>query len=221
MIASGPACPDVSTAEQAQEIILKYGLTLSEQAKELLLQSTPKELDNVQTVVTGSVKQLCRTATQECLRLGYEPHVLTDSLTCVAKEAGSFLAGIARYHAKDQKPQAYILGGETVVYLTGKGKGGRNQELALSAAAGISGLKNVALFSVGSDGTDGPTDAAGGYVDGTTAERLAEQGICIADILHDNNAYYALKAADGLIMTGPTGTNVNDLTVLLIDVVPT
>ena len=68
---------------------------------------------------------------------------------------------------------------------------------------------------------DGPTDAAGGYVDGTTAERLAEQGICIADILHDNNAYYALKAADGLIMTGPTGTNVNDLTVLLIDVVPT
>lgn len=77
------------------------------------------------------------------------------------------------------------------------------------------------LFSVGSDGTDGPTDAAGGYVDGTTAERLAEQGICIADILHDNNAYYALKAADGLIMTGPTGTNVNDLTVLLIDVVPT
>ena len=84
MIASGPACPDVSTAEQAQEIILKYGLTLSEQAKELLLQSTPKELDNVQTVVTGSVKQLCRTATQECLRLGYEPHVLTDSLTCVA-----------------------------------------------------------------------------------------------------------------------------------------
>ena len=221
MIASGPACPDVSTAEQAQEIILKYGLTLSEQAKELLLQSTPKELDNVQTVVTGSVKQLCRTATQECLRLGYEPHVLTDSLTCVAKEAGSFLAAIARYHAKDQKPQAYILGGETVVYLTGKGKGGRNQELALSAAAGISGLKNVALFSVGSDGTDGPTDAAGGYVDGTTAERLAEQGICIADILHDNNAYYALKAADGLIMTGPTGTNVNDLTVLLIDVVPT
>ena len=93
--------------------------------------------------------------------------------------------------------------------------------MALSAAAGINGLKNVALFSVGSDGTDGPTDAAGGYVDGTTAERLAEQGICIADILHDNNAYYALKAADGLIMTGPTGTNVNDLTVLLIDVVPT
>ena len=103
-----------------------------------------------------------------------------------------------------------------LVHLTGKGQGGRNQELALSAAAGIDGMENVAVFSLGSDGTDGPTDAAGGWVDGTTAARLREQGVQIYDVLKDNDAYKALKKVDGLIITGPTGTNVNDVSVLLI-----
>ena len=111
---------------------------------------------------------------------------------------------------------AFIAGGETIVHLTGKGKGGRNQELALSAAAGISGLKDTAVFSVGSDGTDGPTDAAGGYVDHMTAGILAEKGLDIFSVLQENDAYNALTETDGLIMTGATGTNVNDFAVLLI-----
>lgn len=102
------------------------------------------------------------------------------------------------------------------MHVKGTGKGGRNQELALSAAEGISGLNNVAVFSFGSDGTDGPTDAAGGYVDASTAQILAEKGISIFEVLENNDAYNALKACDGLIITGPTGTNVNDLSVLLI-----
>ena len=166
--------------------------------------------------VTGSVKQLCKAAIASCKELGYEPHFLTASLNCEARDAGSFLAAIARDNQDVEHSVAYICGGETVVHLTGKGKGGRNQEIALSAAAGIAGLKNTAVFSFGSDGTDGPTDAAGGYADGKTAAALAKEGIKIPKILVENDAYHALQKVDGLIMTGPTGTNVNDLTVVLI-----
>ena len=111
---------------------------------------------------------------------------------------------------------AFIAGGETVVHLTGDGKGGRNQELALSAAQGIEGLRGAAVFSVGSDGTDGPTDAAGGYVDSTTLGRLREQGMEIFEVLQRNDAYHALRKVDGLIITGGTGTNVNDVSVVLL-----
>ena len=107
-------------------------------------------------------------------------------------------------------------GGETVVHLTGKGKGGRNQELVLSAAEGISGLPDTAVFSVGSDGTDGPTDAAGGYCDGETKGQLHALGIKIHEVLRENDAYHALEKTGGLLMTGATGTNVNDVAVLLI-----
>ena len=103
-----------------------------------------------------------------------------------------------------------------MVHLTGHGLGGRNQEIALGAAKGIAAMKDTLIFSLGSDGTDGPTDAAGGWVDGTSADRLAAQGIQIDTVLRDNDAYHALKAINGLIVTGPTGTNVNDLSVLLI-----
>ena len=137
-------------------------------------------------------------------------------LSCQAKEAGSFLASILKTHANSGKKLAFIAGGETVVHLTGKGKGGRNQELALSAAVGIDGLDGAAVFSVGSDGTDGPTDAAGGYVDSFTAERLKSQGINIHSVLKDNDAYHALQKCNGLIVTGPTGTNVNDISVALL-----
>ena len=142
--------------------------------------------------------------------------MLTDQLCCQAKEAGSFLASILLTHQHSEKPLAFIAGGETVVQLIGKGKGGRNQELALAAAEGIAGLPNVAVFSVGSDGTDGPTDAAGGFVDGTTQERLTAVGLSIHDVLSNNDAYHALQKVDGLIITGPTGTNVNDFAVALV-----
>lgn len=217
MIASGPACPDSSTCEQALAIVNKYGLKLSNEAEALLKQETPKHLPNVTTMINGSVRELCTAAETACRELGYEPTVLTDQLTCQAKEAGSFLAAIARTYADSGKKLAFIAGGETVVQLTGKGLGGRNQELALSAAAGIDGIPGTAVFSIGSDGTDGPTDAAGGYVDGNTANVLREQGIEIFRVLQDNDAYHALQKCDGLIITGPTGTNVNDVAVLLMN----
>ena len=212
MIASGPAYPDSSTCRDALDIVKKYGLQLSEAAMAFLQEETPKVLPNVTTTVTGSVRQLVAAAAEAAKALGYEPVILTDLLSCQAREAGSFLATVAKTHAGSGK--AFIAGGETVVKLTGNGKGGRNQELALAAAPILDG-ESIALFSLGSDGTDGPTDAAGGYVDGETAEALAKTGISIHDTLQNNDAYHALQAVDGLILTGPTGTNVNDVAVAI------
>jgi len=216
MIASGPAYPDSSTSEQAQSIADKYGLGLTEYARTLLEMDTPKALDNVTTMVTGSVRELCAAAAKACAGLGYEPILLTDRLDCEAREAGRFLASILKTHAGCGKSLAFIAGGETVVHLTGSGMGGRSQELALAAASGIAGIPGAAVFSVGSDGTDGPTDAAGGYVDGETLAALKSEGLDLFSILEDNDAYNALKAVDGLIITGPTGTNVNDVAVALL-----
>lgn len=216
MIASGPAYPDSSTCEEAVAIVKKYGLRMSGEALSLLEQETPKTLANVETQITGSVSDLCRAAARACEELGYEPAILTDQLSCEAREAGRFLAAIAKTHQKTEKSVAFLAGGETVVHLTGKGKGGRNQELALAAAEDIAGLYGTAVFSVGSDGTDGPTDAAGGYSDGATRERLAGQGLSVYEVLQDNDAYHALQKTGGLIVTGATGTNVNDVAVLLI-----
>ena len=181
-----------------------------------LSQETPKSLDNVETQITGSVRQLCAAAEKVCGELGYEPVVLTAELCCTARDAGSFLGAIARTHKDTEKSLAYIAGGETVVHLTGHGLGGRNQEIALAAAPLLDGLKDALVFSVGSDGTDGPTDAAGGCCDDKTMAALREKGIDVTAVLADNDAYHALKACNGLIITGPTGTNVNDLTVLLL-----
>ena len=215
MIASGPACPDSSTCAEAQRIAQVYNLQLSDTAKALLTKETPKELTNVTTVINGSVKELCSAAATAARALGYEPVLLTDQLCCQAREAGSFLGTILKTHAGCGKRLAFIAGGETVVKLIGKGLGGRNQELALSAATAIDGIDGAAVFSVGSDGTDGPTDAAGGYCDGFTAKRLAEKGLSVYDVLQNNDAYHALQAVNGLIITGPTGTNVNDVAVAL------
>lgn len=216
MIASGPAAPDSSTCAQALAIAEKYRLNLSKQARTLLAQETPKALDNVTTRITGSVRELCTAAADACRKLGYEPVILTDRLCCEAREAGSFLGSIVRTHAGQGKRLAFIAGGETVVHLTGKGLGGRNQELALAAAPALAGLEHCCVFSVGSDGTDGPTDAAGGYVDDDTAAALAAAGWNVFDALQNNDAYHALQAVEGLILTGATGTNVNDVAVALV-----
>ena len=227
------------------EIADRYSLRLSDEARELLSKETPKALDNIETYITGSVKELVAAAANSCRRLGYEPIILTDRLSCEAKEAGRFLGSILKAvedsearmediintasttildeptHVELKRPLpsnlAFIAGGETVVHLKGHGLGGRNQELALSAAKEIAGLPNVAVFSVGSDGTDGPTDAAGGYVDGDTMEALNMAGISIDKALEDNDSYNALNAVGGLIITGATGTNVNDVSVALIN----
>ena len=217
MIASGPAAADPSTCVQAREIVRKYRLRLSPAALECLDRETPKTVENVHTQVIGSVRELCRAAAAKCEALGYRPQILTDRLGGEAREAGAMLARKAKEVPLGTGRTALIAGGETVVRLTGSGLGGRNQEIALAAAAELRGVRNTALISVGSDGTDGPTDAAGGYADGGTFDALLRRGIRIADVLRNNDAYHALDAVDCLIRTGPTGTNVNDVTVALID----
>lgn len=217
MIASGPAVPDTTTCAQAEAIAQKYALRLTEEAKACLHTETPKQLTNVTTQITGSVRELCAAAAAECEKLGYEPVLLTDQLCCQAKEAGSFLGTVLRTHHGQGRKLAFLAGGETVVQLTGHGKGGRNQELALAAAPALEGLSGVCVFSVGSDGTDGPTDAAGGYVDGQSNAELTAKGLSVFEVLKENDAYHALERIGGLIVTGPTGTNVNDVAVALVD----
>lgn len=215
-IASGPVTQDTATSKDAKDIADKYGVTLTEKMRELISAATPTVGGNVETRVIGSVNQLCLSAAETCKELGYEPFILTSSLSCSAKDAGVFLSNIAQQYASSGKKLAFIAGGETVVFLSGDGLGGRNQELALAAAENIAGMPNVCVFSVGSDGTDGPTDAAGGYVNGTTKRVLADKGISIFRTIQNNDSYHALDACGGLIRTGATGTNVNDLSVLLI-----
>lgn len=213
MIASGPAAVDGSTLEETLAVAEKYGLELSPQARALLARPLPAALPHVESRICGSVSQLCQTAAEVCRGLGYEARVLTDRAAGEARETGENLARTLLREREAGKPLALILGGETVVRLTGRGKGGRNQELALAAAPVLAGTEGTALFSVGSDGTDGPTDAAGGYVDGGTRDRLRALGMEVPAVLAENDSYHALKKIGGLIVTGPTGTNVNDLSV--------
>ncbi len=216
MIASGPSYPDTSSCEDALSIVKKYNLNLSDSALEALKRETPKDLRNLNIQVVGSVKQFCESASRHAKELGFTPIVLTDCLECEASEAGRFLGCIAKAHALSTENVAIIAGGETTVKITGDGLGGRNQELALAGSAVIDGIDNCCLVSVGSDGTDGPTDAAGGIVTGETQTLLRELGIDVAQVLADNDSYHALQKVDGLYMTGPTGTNVNDLSMVLI-----
>ncbi|MBO5930609.1 MAG: glycerate kinase [Clostridia bacterium] len=213
MIASGPTVADTSTCEEALAIVQKYNLTLTQKQKELLARETPKQIENAEHVVSGSVGELCRHAAEAAELCGYEARIVTDSMDMEARAAGEEIGSLAAELAqKKSTPGCLIFGGETVVHLRGNGKGGRNQELALAAAKYISGMQNVAVFSVGSDGTDGPTDAAGGYVDGDTYSLIKDY----EQHLDNNNSYNALKEVDGLIVTGPTGTNVNDFAAILV-----
>lgn len=219
-IASGPACPDLSTCTDALEIVRRYGLELPSQIMEGLKNETPKALSNTEMQITGSVSVLCDSARRLLIDKGFDTTLLTTTLDCEAASAGAFFAALAREavrgRAERTRPLAFVAGGETVVKLKGRGKGGRCQEMALSAALGIGDLEDVAFAAVGSDGTDGPTDAAGGIVDGQTVRRIKKKGMKAQDLLDDNDAYHALSASGDLIITGPTGTNVNDLLLLLI-----
>ena len=209
-IASGPAYPDQTTCEDAKAIIEKYGLKLNDKMLAAMEIETPKELPGVETFVAGNVQQLCAAAAREAEKLGYAARIMDEGLCCEARQAGAMMAKHAR---ETEGPCALIWGGETVVYLKGKGRGGRNQEAALGAAQGIAGMENVCVFALGSDGTDGPTDAAGGMVTGEFYEKATAARVHAH--LENNDAYPLLQDMDALIMTGPTGTNVNDLYMLL------
>ncbi len=221
-IASGPAYPDSTTSLEAFNILRKYDIQIGDHLVKALGNETPKTIENCETVVTGNVTALCESAAKSAQKLGYSPLVLSTCVDREAKEYGKYLASVVReiksgsYSDFAPKPPcAIISGGETIVRLTGNGKGGRNQEVALSAAMGIEGFEDVVVFSVGSDGTDGPTDAAGGMVDGDTASRMRSAAVIPEVYLENNDSYNALKASGDLIMIGPTGTNVNDLMVIL------
>jgi len=218
-IASGPAYPDLTTSKDARNIIEKHDIKLPSTVLSALKQETAKSLENVETRVVGSISIACEAAKMTAEKLGYTSMILTTSLDCEAREAGAFLSAISREIVSGERPVkrpcAIILGGETVVQVKGRGLGGRNQELALSAARGIEGLENIMIASVATDGTDGPTDAAGGIVDGKTMARLRKKGIDAEEVLNNNDSYHALEAVGDLLKTGPTGTNVSDLVVIL------
>ena len=218
-IASGPTAPDNSTVEETLDIVQKYKLSLSKTALECLNIETPKSVKNTETEFIGNVLALCSCTAEIAAELGYTPYVMCTEMNCEAREAGRMISAIAKQINQSdysyKSPCAIIFGGETVVTLKGSGKGGRNQELALSSAEGIACMDNIIIFSFGSDGTDGPTDAAGGIVNGATYAKLNEIGLNYNGILDNNDSYNALKAIDGLIMTGPTGININDVAVIL------
>ncbi|MSS78444.1 glycerate kinase [Anaerococcus sp. AGMB00486] len=217
MIASGPTFVDKSTSKQALDLVSKYKLKLSDKAYDLMKTETVKDLPNVITKISGSVDELCLKAKNILESYGYKAEILTTSLGCEAREAGFFMASIAKSQSKRYDKKAYIFGGETVVKIKGKGKGGRNQELSFAAALGIENLSNVRIISYSSDGTDGPTDAAGGFVDGNTMKELKDCGISFYDTLENNDTYHALDRINHLIKTGPTGTNVNDISIIIIN----
>ena len=217
MIASGPAAADPVAKDEAKAVAAMYGVDTCPGVAACLEAETPKEVPNVRTQIIGSVRQLCKAAEVAAKELGYECIFLSDCLDGEASDTGRWMAEELKKHAADGKKIALLAGGETVVHLKGNGLGGRNQELALAAAQVLDGIPNAALISVGSDGTDGPTDAAGGYADADTVRELAEKGMDIAAYLSNNDAYHALGTISNLIFTGPTGTNVNDVTIGLIN----
>ena len=216
VIASGPAAVDPTSREAVREIALHYRLDRFPEVMDCLRVELPSACPNVRSQIIGSVRQLCLAAEREAGALGYECIFLSDCLDGEAADTGRMLAAEIRKFAGQGRKIALLAGGETVVHVRGDGLGGRNQELALAAAQILDGIAGTALISVGSDGTDGPTDAAGGYADADTAAELAAKGIAVGEVLQRNDAYHALGAVGNLIVTGPTGTHVNDLVVGLI-----
>ncbi len=218
-IASGPAVPDPSTCQETLGIVQRYGLRLSPQALSLLAKETPRKLPAAQVQVVGGMSIARRAAARACAALGYRTLLFTPHLTGEAAGTGAFFAALAAKAAREGRRLAVVGGGETVVSLGEQhGMGGRNQEAALAAAVRMQGLRNCCFFSLGTDGTDGPTDAAGGYADGSTARQIARNGLTTAEeALRTHDAYHALQSCGGLLVTGPTGTNVNDICVLLVE----
>ncbi len=233
VIASGPTAPDPTTYAAAQDILVRYGLRKQMPPAVLAylaagiagrVAETPKPGDpafvQVSNVIVGSNRLAGQAAVTEAQRLGYNTLLLTTFMEGEAREVAKVTAALAkgiRAHGDPVQPPACLVwGGETTVTVRGQGKGGRNQELALAAALALDGLPDVALLALATDGTDGPTDAAGAIVDGHTAELARAAGWDPAATLADNNAYSLLDAVGALLRTGPTGTNVNDIVVVLV-----
>ena len=204
-IASGPVSVDKYTSIDAFNVIDKYHICINDEVRDLLNKQTPKEVNNVKTHIIGSVEQLCLATKSILENMGYEVSIIEDNTKDNVEELAKRFGSL-----KIKNNYAYIIGGESVVEVKGNGLGGRNSELALLCSRYIKNLDNVCVFTFGSDGTDGPTDAAGGYVDGNTYNIID-----VESYLANNDSYHALQESGGLIITGPTGSNVNDVYVML------
>lgn len=229
VIASGPTSPDTSTYADAISILKKYGVWDSsppnvkirlERGMNGEVPETPKPGDaafsRVHNIIIGGCSDACKAALSKLTKLGYNAIYLTHRLEGEARQVGQMLARfiLDMKYGNRKRPIALVLGGETTVVVKGKGTGGRNQELALSAAIELDGSKGCACVAVGTDGFDGPTDAAGAIVDYQTLDRGRRVNYDAKAFLDDNDSYTFLKKTSSLIFTGPTGTNVGDLVIL-------
>jgi glycerate-2-kinase len=235
VIASGPTSPDNSTFTDALKVIERYGLIDRIPRKVLeVLQSgvdgfipeTPKKgdklFDRVENILIGNNRKALEAAKSEAERFGYQTEILTAGISGEAAEIGKWLARKTReVHntlcAKENCKVCLISGGETTVTVRGTGLGGRNMEVALSFAIEISGIDGITLLSAGTDGTDGPTDAAGAIVDGATIIRARARGLNPENYLENNDSYTFFKETGNLFITGPTGTNVMDIQIVIIE----
>jgi hydroxypyruvate reductase len=233
VIGSGPSVPDSSSFADAYAVLERYGL-LGKAPVSIVkyLQrgcqggapETPKPddplFDRVQNVIIGSNQQAADAALQEALAEGFSAMLLTTYLQGEARQAGRWLAAIARQIASNgqplQPPACLVVGGETTVTILGDGQGGRNQEMALGAVEDLANLPGAVLVTLATDGGDGPTDAAGAVVTGETLQRALQLGLRPGDYLRRNDAYHFFQGLGDLLVTGPTGTNVNDLAFLFV-----
>jgi glycerate 2-kinase len=232
VIGSGPTAPDPSTFAGAIGILRKFGLLKTvppvvrerlEQGARGQIEETPKPGDpvfkHVHNVIIGSNRLALDAAAQEAKMRGFHPVILSSAIDGETREVARTHAQILREVALSghpvRSPACILSGGETTVTIQAKGKGGRNQEFALAAAFEIDGFPNLVVLSAGTDGTDGPTDAAGAIATGDTIRRARQRGLDPMKHLSENDSYPFFDALGGLIKTGPTGTNVMDIHVLL------
>src|SRR6266704_1626519 len=233
-IASGPTTPDPSTYRDVELVLKKYDLwfQIPKNARRIItrglsgsIPETPKQTNKVfrrvQNVVVGNNRASCLAAASAMTKAGYRTQVLSIQITGEAREVGRIFGSIVR-DIRDNSlpfapPAALIVGGETTVTVRGKGKGGRNQELALAAAIAIDGSENLVLGSLGTDGVDGPTNAAGAVADGSTITRSLRLRMDPEEFLRNNDSYRYFSKLKDLVITGPTGTNVNDIAILAAD----
>lgn len=233
VIASGPTVPDPTTFEDCILIARKYGIWEElpssvrlrfEMGAKGILPETPKPGDpafsSCKNTIVGNNRTALEAARKEAEVRGYKALLLTSFLQGEAREVGRALASVVKEVRKSgepvEPPACLLCGGETTVTVRGKGKGGRNQELALAMVGELAGLEGVLVLSAGTDGTDGPTDAAGAFVDGGTSKRARKLGLEPDDYLRENDSYNFFRALGDLFVTGPTGTNVMDLQIALI-----
>jgi glycerate 2-kinase len=218
-IGSGPTAPDPTSAADAQAILDQFKIKTK-----LPLRETPKRGDalfrRVRNVIIGSNRLAIDAAAAKARELGSTPLVLSSYIEGETREIALMHAAIAREIVATGQPAkaplCVISGGETTVTIRGKGKGGRNQEFVLAAALALNGLPQVTVLSAGTDGTDGPTDAAGAIADGLTLARGRAEGLNAAQSLTNNDSYHFFEALRDLIKTGPTNTNVMDLRLMIV-----